>query len=119
MQSSNSDLQSLAARVERLEKQYHWLKSEVVTEKFVLVDADGKTRATLCTSEGVPGLGLFDTNGNKRAFLRIGAEGPSFGLIDVDGKERLTLELIELPPRESQNLSPTASPARNCCCEIT
>ena len=71
MATSTSDLQSLVACVEPLERQYHWLKSEIVTEKLVLVDADGKARATLCMSEGSPGLDLYDTNGNKRAFLRV------------------------------------------------
>jgi hypothetical protein len=74
MQSPESSLEGLANRVERLESQYHWLKSEVVTEKLVLVDADGKTRATLRMSEGVPGLIVYDTNGNVCAILRVSAD---------------------------------------------
>ncbi len=91
MQSPESSLEGLTNRVERLESQYHWLKSEVVTEKLVLVDADGKTRATLRMSEGVPGLILYDTNGNVCAILRVSAEGPSLHL--MDSKTKVALEL--------------------------
>src|SRR5258708_386224 len=76
MESSASDFESLVARVERLETEYHWLNSEVVTERLVLVDAGGKTRATLRMSEGVPGLILYDTEGKVCAILRVSAEGP-------------------------------------------
>jgi hypothetical protein len=98
MQSSTSDLQSLVARVERLETQYHWLKSEVVTEKLVLVDAAGKTRATLRMSEGVPGLILYDTNGSVRAILRVSEEGPSLHLLDSKTKGGLELKVGEAGP---------------------
>lgn len=91
MDTSVPDSQSLAARVERLEKQYHWLKSEVATEKLVLVDADGKTRASLCMPDGVPSLILHDAEGNVRAILRVSADGPSLHLLD--SKTRTGLEL--------------------------
>ncbi len=76
MQSSNSDLESLAARVESLEKQNRSLKPEVVTEKPVLMDSDGETRATLCMSEGGPGLNLYDANGKERLTLKVSEWGP-------------------------------------------
>src|SRR5215472_4589582 len=98
MQSSTSDFQSLVARVERLEKQYHWLKSEVVTEKFVLVDADGKTRGTLRMSDDVPNLILYDTNGNVRATLRVSVEGPALHLLDSRTKAGLELRVGEAGP---------------------
>jgi hypothetical protein len=98
MQSSTSDLHSLAARVERLEKQYDSLKSDIETEKLVLTDSDGGTRATLCMSDGGPGLDLYDTNGKKRAFLRVSAEGPSLHLFDANGGKRLTLNVDEVGP---------------------
>jgi hypothetical protein len=117
MQNSTSDLQSLVARLERLESQYQWLKSEVVTEKLVLVDAEGKTRATLRMFEGEPMLGLNDAEGTNRVCLRVSAKGPYLGLFDAkgntsvvmtagehgpaailydaNGKERLTLEITQ------------------------
>lgn len=106
--------------MERLEKQYHWLKSEVVTEKLVLVDAEGKTRASLCMPDGVPSLILHDGEGNVRAVLRVSPEGPALHLLDaktkagleltvgdsgpnvslfdVNGRQRLTQEVIEAGP---------------------
>jgi hypothetical protein len=120
MDTSVPDFQSLAARVERLEKQYRWLKFEVVTEKIVLVDADGKTRASLCMPDGVPSLILHDAEGNIRAVLRVSPEGPALHLLDaktkagleltvgdsgpnvslfdVNGKQRLSQEVIESGP---------------------
>jgi hypothetical protein len=98
MDTSNSELQSLAARLERLEKQYHWLMSEVVTEKLALVDSDGKTRATLHMTEEVPSLILYDSNGNVRAILRVSAEGPSLHLLDSRTKAGLELSVGEAGP---------------------
>ena len=98
MTTSTSDFQSLAARVERLENQYHWLKSEVVTERVVLVDADGRTRATLRMSEGVPSLILYDTDGTVRAILRVSAEGPALHLLGSKTKAGLELTVGEAGP---------------------
>jgi len=97
MQSS-SDLQSLAVRVERLEKQYRLLNSEVVTEKLALVDSDGQTRATLRMSEGVPSLILYDENGNVRAILRVSAEGPALHLLASETRAGLELTVSEAGP---------------------
>lgn len=123
MQTSTPDGESLVARVERLEKQYRWLNSEVVTEKIVLMDSDGKTRATLSVSEGVPALSLYDTKGSIKAAMRLAPDGPSLlllgsgskaslelrvnetgsrqSLIDANGQERLTLEVSRGPLDES------------------
>jgi hypothetical protein len=89
MQGSTSDLlQSLVARVERLEKQYGWLKSEVVTEKFVLADSDGKTKASLgLASDGVPTLILFDANGYEVYIPRSYAHhAMSFAYLEIPSK---------------------------------
>src|SRR5882672_6791106 len=91
MTTSRSDLESLVARVERLESQYRWFKSEVVTERVVLVDADGKTKATLCLSERGPELDLYDEDGNRRAILGVSAEGPFLALYNAKTRERLEL----------------------------
>jgi len=98
MATSTPDLPSLLARVERLERQYHWLKSEVVTEKFALVDADGKTRATLRMSDDVPSLNLYDTYGNVRAILRVSAEGTALHLADSETRAGLVLKVGEAGP---------------------
>lgn len=90
MDTSTSDLQSLTARVEKLEKQYR-LRSEVVTENLVLTDADGKRRATLCMSADGPMISLFDANGEQRLTLWVGGDGPVIVFRDENGKERLAL----------------------------
>jgi hypothetical protein len=98
MQSSTSDFQSLVARLEKLEQQYQWLKSEVATEKLDLVDVAGKTRATLRMSAGVPSFILYDTNENVRAVLRVSEEGPSLHLLDSETKVGLELRVSEAGP---------------------
>jgi hypothetical protein len=98
MDTTTPDLQSLVARVESLEKQYRWLKSEVVTEKLVLTDADGKARATLRMFEGGPVLGLYDADENNRVCLRVSAEGPFLRLFDAETKRGLELTVDEDGP---------------------
>jgi hypothetical protein len=98
MQSTTSEFESLVARVERLEKQYHWLKSETVTEKLVLVDTEGKTRATLRMSGEAPSLILYDPDGNVCAILRVSAEGPALHLLDSKTKAALELRVGEAGP---------------------
>jgi hypothetical protein len=98
MDTAIPDFQSLMARVERLERQYDWFKSEVVTEKLVVVDAAGKTRATLCMYEEGPGLGIYDTDGNRCAVLRVCAEGPSLRLVDRKTGQGLELMVLNDGP---------------------
>jgi hypothetical protein len=111
-----SDLTALAARVERLEKQYSWLKSELVTQKLVIADKDGKTRASMAVLEGgVPTLVVNDGDGKASVVLRVSKAGPGFHLIapqtnaalevttndggadisffDASGKQRATLSV--------------------------
>jgi len=123
MQSPISESESLAARVERLEKQYRWLNTEIATERLVLVDSDGTTRGTLRMTEGVPSLILYDTGGNVRAILRVSDEGPALHLLnpktgaafelrvnesgpdlslfDRNGKQRLALNVLGSPLDEA------------------
>jgi flagellar biosynthesis/type III secretory pathway chaperone len=78
MDTSYSDFQSLADRVERLEEQYRSLKSEVETERLVLMDANGKTRAALRMFEEGPQLALYDTDGNTCASLKVSPEADCY-----------------------------------------
>jgi hypothetical protein len=93
-----SDFSALAARVERLEQQYRWLKSEVVTEKFVLADSDGKTKASLGLVEGVPTLIFFDASGKACVVLRVSAEGPALHLLASETDAGLELTAGEGGP---------------------
>jgi hypothetical protein len=97
MQTPESTLEALASRVERLEK----LKSEVVTEKIVLVDACGKTRATLRLTDEVPSLILYDADGNVCAILRVSAEGPALHLLGSKTKAGLELTVFKDGPAVS------------------
>jgi hypothetical protein len=67
---------------------------EVRAKSFVLVDANGETRARLYMSASAKGpeLDLLDAKGNPRVVL--GASGTSGGLdlLDAKGNERLTLD---------------------------
>jgi hypothetical protein len=97
MQTPESTLEALANRIEELERQYQRLKAEVATEKLILVDATGRTRAALRMSDEVPGgvpelaLVLHDTNGNVCLILTVNAKGPSLYLLG--SKKTASLEL--------------------------
>jgi len=95
MDTSHSDLQSLADRVERLEEQYRSLRSEVVTEGLALRDTDGKTRATLCLLEEEPRLDLYDKDLNPCASLKVSVEGPALWLTNAKTKQSISLTLNE------------------------
>jgi hypothetical protein len=111
-----SELASLAARVERLEKQCSCLKSELVTQKLVITDRDGTTRASMTVLEGdVPTLVLNDRDGKASIVFRVSKEGagfhlvapetnaafevtvsergPDISLFDASGKQRVTLNV--------------------------
>ena len=98
MHTPEPSLEALANRLGALENQYHSFKSEVLTEKLVLLDAAGKTRATLRMSSGVPSLILYDTNGEVRAILRVDDEGPALHLLDSKTKAGLELKVGESGP---------------------
>lgn len=116
MQSSISDLESLTSRVESLEKQYCSLKSEVVTERLVLMDVDGKTRATLRMSEGGPGLALYDADGKKRLTLTVDKWGPNLALFNANGNPDVAVTTLEDGP--SVNLSDPANASGNTCVRL-
>jgi hypothetical protein len=93
-----SELDSLVARVEKLEKQYQWLKSEMATQKLVIADDDGRTRALLHLAEGVPTLVLHDAVGKASMILRVGAEGPVIHLRAPETNAGLDLTLNDGGP---------------------
>lgn len=65
---------------------------EVMAQKFVLVDADGKDRAILGVMAAGSGLFFLDKNGKDRAGLLMSADGDSsLSLIDKNGKDRVGL----------------------------
>jgi hypothetical protein len=67
----------------------------VTAQKFMLVDARGKTRGTFdVTRKGVAQLAVFDGTGALRAGLGVGAEGaPALGIYGHDGKPRIEVGL--------------------------
>jgi hypothetical protein len=91
MQSSNSDFESLAARVEKLERQNRWFKRAALAllllpatllvmgqarptrtleaQAFVLTDANGIKRADLTVPTDVPVLRFFNSAGGVTADL--------------------------------------------------
>jgi len=70
----------------------------VAAKKFLVVDAQGKLRATLCIAEKGPGLWLYDETGAYRAGLGLNEQGAGLTLIDAKGKNRATMCLAEKGP---------------------
>lgn len=100
--SMTSDLALLAARVERLEKQYSGLKSELVTRKLVIADQDGQTRASMTILEGdVPTLVLNDAGGKASVVLRVSEGGPGIHLIAPQTNATLEVTVNEGGPEIS------------------
>lgn len=65
-----------------------WTVRTVRAQKFVLVDAGGKTRAVLTSGKnGNPSFSLYDAKERPRATLAL----KSFRLFDANGKVRVTL----------------------------
>ena len=60
--------------------------NEVRARRFVLVDENGKTRATLNVDKAGPGLNLYDENEKIRASLSVMKGGPCLCLYDKLGK---------------------------------
>lgn len=62
---------------------------EIRAEKFVLVDDNGKERASLVTDDaGSVYLVMFDAAGKNRLNLSVTAAGPSLALYDASGQAR-------------------------------
>lgn len=110
---NGKDLQGLATRLERLERENRWLKLGVVVvllgiaaavlmgqamrepkvvtaEQFVLRDSAGEARAVLTMSGDGPGLTLFGEDGDH-AKLRISPAGPELTMYDQGGHMRANL----------------------------
>jgi len=66
-------------------------QDEVRARSFVLVDAQGKQRATLDMYTDQPRLALSDTNGKIRVALAISQGGPALALVDANGKATASL----------------------------
>jgi hypothetical protein len=68
------------------------LPRTITAAEFVLVDAQGRTRADLEMVEGRPRLALLDEHENPRATLAALAEGSGLELNDANGARRVTLK---------------------------
>jgi hypothetical protein len=98
MSSQIQDVQSILRRIDRLERQNRWFKraglavlalgaaiavmgqarpshTSIKGEEFVVVDAEGRTRATLGMELGSPWLNLYDTSHRRRATLLVDGLG--------------------------------------------
>lgn len=72
--------------------------STITATGFVLVDAQGRERATLAMYNGGPRLDLYDENGKARAGLTVTSDGPGLGLFDANGKARVGLSAFSDGP---------------------
>ena len=86
----------------------------VTAQKFMLVDARGKTRGEFnVTSRGVAQLAVFDGTGTLRAGLGVGRDGaPALGIYGHDGKPRAEVGLTNSVARVvlyDANATPQAS----------
>jgi hypothetical protein len=101
------DMQALAGRIERLERQVFWWKRLAVfsflgltgltamaqiaprgphqAQGYALVDARGRTLAALSVDQGFPGLKLYDLDGRLMARFGLTPEGPSLRVLGPDG----------------------------------
>src|SRR5215471_17642417 len=65
------------------------VEAEVRSRHFVLVDANGKERASLVADDaGSAFLVMFDTRGKTRANLSVTNDGPSLVFYDLSGHAR-------------------------------
>lgn len=112
----SNDHEGILRRIERLERQNRRMKlaglgalviagafllmgqasgphtlPEVRANSFVLVDAQGKQRATLDIIMDQPRLALSDTNGTIRAALAISLGGPALVLVGSNGSAAASL----------------------------
>lgn len=111
-------LDSLKARIDRLEKQNRsvkWLTmvlffvtiplvvtgiavprkvaNSIDAERFVLRESNGKMRASLAfTSKGIPALKLYDANGNAAVVVGVVSDGSPMMAFHKGGKPRAWLK---------------------------
>jgi len=67
----------------------------VEANRFILVDVNNKTRATLSVGEDGPWLDLRDENGIPRIRLTVSKEGPGLVLRDENGQPRAFLAALK------------------------
>lgn len=66
-------------------------EKQIRANAFILVDEDGRERASLTLLKEGPALGLNDEDGKLRALLSTDKDGASLGLYDENGKVRVGL----------------------------
>jgi len=71
--------------------------AQIVARSFVLVDANGRTRAILGFDPLGPALRLYDKAGNMRAELGTGADGADLEFHDKAGGVQVQLTAIGTP----------------------
>lgn len=114
---------SLLARVEKLERQNRRMKligfgslivagaillmgqaqpvrpGAITGTSFTLLDAQGRTRATLALYKGAPQLALFDADEKTRVTLKVSPDGqPGLALVDANENLRAGLALVANGP---------------------
>jgi hypothetical protein len=72
--------------------------AQIVARSFVLVDANGRTRAKLWIDPRGPALALYDKAENPRVGLYVAEHGPTLQLDDKAGKARVGLYVAEHGP---------------------
>lgn len=107
---------TLTQRLDRVERENRWWKvlgtatvavlglvlflgatgskvaEEILARRFVLMDKDGKARASLVVEDhGLPSLTFFDSEGQGRSTLALDAKGPTLVFMDADGRPRAGL----------------------------
>jgi len=75
------------------------VEQEVRAQQFILVDADGKERASLVAdAAGSVFLVLFDRNEKSRVNLSVSPDGPSLVFYDPSGQARTVVGSTALVP---------------------
>ena len=97
-----------------MDKQYHLLKSEFVTQKIILVDQAGKPRAALCSVKEEPSLFFYDEAGKARAQLLSSSQGTCLRLLNTAGRPVAEFSEDEVGPRVA--LFDPAGNTRVCLC---
>lgn len=71
---------------------------EVRTNKLIIEDEEGKTRAVLGMKKDNPGLVEYDDNGKPRMILSLDKMGPSVAFFDEKGNPRIGIGLANGDP---------------------
>jgi len=120
MTAEASNVQGLANRVEKLERQNRRMKQAgtiililaaavvlmgqapgtrtVEANEFVLRDADGRIRGWLGVRDDNPGLSLYGANGKPQVWLSAQPGGPLFSLYDIQERQRIMITAPEETP---------------------